>query len=109
MSETPPALIVRFDGALTLCEAESIRNALSAALHTGSAVVVDCSDASQVDLSFVQVLIAARIAAAAQQTPFALAAPAQGPLLRVLDQAGVLGPSRSDPDDGFWTGPRGNS
>ncbi|HYN37716.1 MAG TPA: STAS domain-containing protein [Rhodospirillales bacterium] len=106
MAEASPALVVRFEGALTVREAHSIRDALSAALHSGNAVIVDCRDAADVDLSFVQMLIAARLSAAAHRTSFALAAPAEGPLLRVLNRAGLLDPARPDAADGFWTGDR---
>jgi anti-anti-sigma regulatory factor len=98
----PPT--VTLSGSLTVAEAESIRATLLKAMDAGD-VVVDCSAATEVDLSFVQLLIAAQRAAALQGGSLRLAAPASGALLETLLRAGML----SSPTDqatseaAFWS------
>lgn len=90
--------LVRFEGSLTVAVAEAAHARLSAALMQADPVVVDCADATEVDLTFVQLLIAARRSADASGQRFVLATPAAGALRQVLVAAGVVG---TDP---FWSG-----
>jgi ABC-type transporter Mla MlaB component len=55
---------LRFAGALVVARAETIRDELIAAIERHDRVDIDCSKATDVDLTFVQILIAARRTAA---------------------------------------------
>lgn len=89
-----------FTGALTLANAEQVRASLIAALREQPSVVVDCSAADEIDLTFIQCLMAARRTAAALGKSTALAAPASGALKGALTRGGFLNPSA--PDAAFW-------
>jgi hypothetical protein len=94
---------VEFSGAQTLRQAQAAWERLRAALAKGPDFDLKLTKVSEADLSFVQLVEAARAAAAAGGGRLRLAAPAQGRLLEVLEQGGFLGPA--DPDrTAFWTG-----
>ncbi|MGH7035184.1 MAG: STAS domain-containing protein [Stellaceae bacterium] len=96
--------VLRFDGSLTLPRAETIRSILAGALDEGGGVAIDCEGATEVDVSFIQLLLAARRSAAHRGASLALAAPAAGALRTALERGGFLtaaskgGASDSD----FW-------
>jgi ABC-type transporter Mla MlaB component len=104
------AHFLKLSNELTIQNAEEIRLKLSTAVADNAIVRVDCSEATEVDLSFIQLLIAARKTASAAGREFGLAAPADGPLLDALKRGGVVadGPgSASFPADDFWSARRG--
>jgi len=104
------AYFLKLSKDLTIQNADEIRVKLSSAVAEHPIVRVDCSDATEVDLSFVQLLIAARRSATALGREFGLAAPAAGVLLDALKRGGVVadGPgSASFPADDFWSAHRG--
>ncbi|HYD68925.1 STAS domain-containing protein [Azospirillum sp.] len=88
---------VLFSGALTIRNAESIHEKFLELLSRTGDLVVDASDAEEVDVSFVQLLLAARRSAREQGRALSLAAPAAGPLREVLVRGGF---AASDP--AFW-------
>ena len=96
--------VLRFDGSLTLPRADAIRSILAAALDAGAPIAIDCDGATEVDVSFIQLLLAARRSAAHRGAALALAAPAAGALRAALERGGFLtaaskgGASDSD----FW-------
>lgn len=94
-----------FDGALTLANVNDVRTSLIAALQANKLVVLECNAPREVDLSFIQCLLAARRSAAEQGKSIALAAPADGSLREVLLRGGFLSASDADPqpDEAFWT------
>jgi ABC-type transporter Mla MlaB component len=100
------ASVLRFTGALTLSAAEAVRSSLLVALEGNGAVRLDCSGATDVDVSFVQMVLAARRAAGEQGKSVSLAAPAAGALLDALRRGGFLDPAREPAslDEAFWTG-----
>lgn len=90
---------VVFSGDATIRQAERIHGELLAALAPGMRIAVDCAGVAEVDLSFVQQILAARRSAERAGGLLAIAPPASGPLLDVLARGGFLA------DDGpFWTG-----
>lgn len=102
LGEAKPVL--RFEGSLVLSNAEAIQRSLLSALREHPTVEVDCSDASEVDISFIQLLIAAQRMAAASGKRLALSNPASGVLCEALQRAGML-ESAGDPkmpQDAFW-------
>ncbi|MGB8602901.1 MAG: STAS domain-containing protein [Rhizomicrobium sp.] len=69
------------------------------AYRNNAAVVLDLSDLGDVDLTFVQLIEAARRTAAADGKAITLAAPAMGLLLDTLERGGFLS---SKQDNAFW-------
>ena len=106
MTERPAKILLSFSGTLTLRRADAVCASLCEALGAGAPVEIDCSEADEVDATFIQLLIAARRSAAARGTPFRLSAPAGGAVLETLVRGGFFDPSREDatPEAAFWTG-----
>lgn len=99
-----PSTTLSFDGPLTVATAEQTRDRLLAALDEPGGVAVDASAATQVDLTFLQCLMAAAATAATRAIPFAMAGQPSGPLEQALARAGLVpDPARSgDFDQVFW-------
>lgn len=95
-----PTIVVGFTGAATLRAAHDIADRLRAALAAGGGVELDCEGLEEVDLTFVQLVVAARKSAEAEGKRLVLGAPARGPLLAALEAAGI-GPVGSQR---FWFG-----
>lgn len=98
--------VLKFDSVQTLGQAGEARRKLLDALATASQVTVDCDEISEVDLGFIQVLLAARHSAKARGIPFTLARPATGPLRDALRRAGLVGrvaDGEIATEESFWT------
>lgn len=95
-----PPFALAFSGNLTVIEADDVCARLLSALAAHDAVAVDCAAAGEIDLTFVQCLIAARRSAAAAGKSLTLAAPASGALREVLQRGGLLDAAGERP---FWT------
>jgi ABC-type transporter Mla MlaB component len=90
-------------GAVTLQSAEAIHAQILE--MAGQAVVeIDCSGATEVDLSLVQLILAARVSARNSGRTVTLAQPATGALLEALQRGGFLGAAMGQPnsDQAFW-------
>lgn len=97
-AEITPSLL-SLASPLTIRRADAIGGALLAAMHDSTVVSLDLPEDGSFDLSFVQVVEAARIHARAQGKHLSLATPASGPLLALLEGTGFL----SNPDSSsFW-------
>jgi len=104
MSKQNGAPSVAFTGSLTIKNAEAVREQLLAALAVGGRISVDCSAVEEVDATFIQLLIAARRAAAHDGTELALAQPSDGALLTALRHGGFLTDDREETgESSFWT------
>ena len=90
--------VVRLSGTQTIREAEGTLQALRDALAAESSVALDCEAVEEADLSFLQLVIAARKSARNTGKSLGLAAPATGPLRAALDSAGI----RPEGDFRFW-------
>lgn len=95
------AACINLDGPLTVRAIDAAQAKLAAALRQHTIVTVDCAAATEVDLSLIQLLLAARASAAHAGKTLRLAAPAQGVLQAALFAGGFLPDS---PDAGFWNG-----
>ncbi|MEW5726301.1 MAG: STAS domain-containing protein [Pseudomonadota bacterium] len=93
---TAPTTIV-FEGEQTIRTVAAAADRLKDGLAGGGAVEIDCRAVTEADLTFVQVLLAARKASARRGIGLALAAPADGPLLACLKSGGFL-----SSEAGFW-------
>jgi ABC-type transporter Mla MlaB component len=92
---------VILDGPLTVRWIDTVQAKLVAALLRHTIVTVDCTGATEVDLSLIQLLIAARTSARHAGKTLRMAAPAEG----VLHAALIIGGFLPDaPDAVFWTG-----
>lgn len=97
-----PTIVLGFSGSATLRKADDIADRLKEALSAGDHIEIDCDGLEEVDVSFIQILIATRKSALASGKELTLTAPAQGCLLAALTAAGI-GPAGSQ---GFWFGER---
>ncbi|GAB3453663.1 STAS domain-containing protein [Insolitispirillum peregrinum] len=101
-------LRVVLTGRQTLAEAEGTRDQLMAALLTPemSSLVLDCTSVSDLDVSFLQLLLAARKMGQARSIAVSLSAPAAGPLADTLARAGLARPGDGGKGwfDPFWAG-----
>lgn len=104
MHELPVKDRVVLSGPLTVRDIKLAQARIVAALGRYPTVTIDCAAATAVDLSFIQLVLAARKSAAASGKTVALAAPAAGPLCEALRQAGFVAPADAQPvpDQEFW-------
>jgi ABC-type transporter Mla MlaB component len=98
---------VILDGMLTIRGIDAVRSRLAATLSEHSAIEVDCSAAVEVDLSLIQLLIAAHRSAEQAGQRLTLAQPADGALRAALIQGGFLPSegSSDSPEAALWLGP----
>lgn len=106
MDAPPSAAVVRLAGDLGLRTCDATHAALLDAIAAHDEVVVDCTDADEIDASFLQLLLAARRTARTRGGRIRLSVPAAGVLLDALLRAGLISP---DHPDAFWTGGAGNA
>ena len=98
------------DGALTMRTVETVRATLRAAIEppldtapdaiAPAAVGIDCSAATEIDLTFIQLLIAARISTSAAGPPLRLTPEPDGTLLDTLNRGGFH--VVPEAGGGFW-------
>jgi ABC-type transporter Mla MlaB component len=91
-------------GEITLQSVESIHARLLG--MAGEPVVeIDCDGVTEVDLSLVQLILAARSSAQRSARAITLAHPAAGALLETLQRGGFLNDDTDQPsaDRAFWT------
>jgi ABC-type transporter Mla MlaB component len=93
---------VVLDGALTLRTIETVRSKLLDMMERHQTLEIDCSAATEIDLSFIQVLLAARTSALSLGKTVALAHPASGVLRDVLQRGGLVGAVAGQTDEAFW-------
>jgi len=95
--------VVVCSGPLGLAQAAEIRDQFQTALEAAPDLLIDCSAATEVDLSFIQLVLAARLSAARRGGRVRLLYPADGPLAATLLAAGLTGVPPGTEDPGFWT------
>lgn len=92
------------EGDLTLRTVEAVHAKIGEVITRHANVVIDCTAAADVDLSFVQLLVAARTSARRAGGTVVLAARPDGALLDTLMRGGfrVAGQGLSRDAAGFW-------
>jgi anti-anti-sigma regulatory factor len=80
--------VIRCEGFLTLAAAPKIREEILAAIEANSQVVADVSNATDADLSFIQILIAAKRTASARGKSFLISAPENGVVMQKINCVG---------------------
>jgi len=95
-----------FAGSATILTSQDIHARLLQAVESGRDVEIECSDVTEADLSFVQLLLAARRSAEARRQRLTLCSPATEALQQTLLRAGLAaaGPGGLSPDEDFWKG-----
>ena len=92
---------VDLSGPLTIRQVAAVHEAIRSALGGKDAVLLSIAEDAEVDLSFLQLVHAARLQAAVDGRTLALDRPADGNLLSTLERAGFL--TDADPRDReFW-------
>ncbi len=91
-------------GALTIRTAEIVCATLHETFARHPSILIDCGGADEVDLSFVQLLVAARASAQRLGNSVALAERPDGALLDAFTRAGfrVATENNSDGIEAFW-------
>ncbi len=104
MSDSNDANRLMLVGELTVKNIDQIRTRLLQAIRRNQAVSIDCTLASEIDLSFMQLVLSARKSANAAGKTVVLSRPAYGMLHERLLQAGLLGLADMPPtaDQAFW-------
>lgn len=90
-------VVMECSGALTIGRVEALRDSLLAALGQGGDLEIDCSAATEADVSFIQLLLAARASAVRRGTALRVRDGERGVVAGVFRSGGLRG------DDGFWT------
>ncbi|WP_162250213.1 STAS domain-containing protein [Caulobacter sp. Root1455] len=97
---------ISFVGDVNISNIDAAHTDLGAALRQGSAVLVDISGVTEVDLTFVQLIEAARQASNEAGHCFELRYPAAGAVLEVLQRGGFLDDEGSDRAKFWLQGPK---
>ena len=92
------------DGALTMRSIEALCATLRERVAQGADVAIDCTAAAEVDLSFIQLLVAARASALQADKTVTLSARPDGALLNALTRAGfrVTHEEQTGEVEAFW-------
>lgn len=99
---------LQFTDALTMRTVEPILATLREAIDAASAdpaagIAIDCSGASEIDLTFIQLLIATRLSARRLEAPVSLATGPDRVLLDALTRGGFQVVTETSPSgDRFW-------
>jgi anti-anti-sigma regulatory factor len=81
--------VVPLGGSLTIATVEATHARLREALGGASAIVIDCSQAREIDVTFLQLMVSAQRAAARAGKSVRLAAPPDGVLAEALRRCGM--------------------
>ena len=102
----PSVANISLDGALTVRGVHSVHASLLAALEQHAMIILDCSAATEVDLSLIQLLLAARRTAQRANKTLRLAGADNSALQTALLRGGFVPtePDGPDPDAPFWLG-----
>ncbi len=90
---------LRCSGDLTIRTVRATHEAFCAEFKARDEVILDITKESDIDLTFVQLIEAARLTAARQSKKLSLARPATGVLLDVLKRGGFV---ETATDAAFW-------
>ncbi len=83
---------VKLSGSLTTPVGEEVHRTVLEALNGCERLVIDCSDVTEVDVSFLQILVAADVAAGRSHKTAALGSPPEGALGDALQRCGFAPP-----------------
>lgn len=92
MTSSGAAASLSLSGGLTTPGGEDVHRRVREALNGCEELVVDCSGATEIDVSFLQILVAAQRSAERSRKTVALASPPQGVLADALRRCGFAPP-----------------
>ena len=92
MTSPGAATHLKLSGRLTTPTSDDTHRAMRAALERCESLVLDCSEANEVDVSFLQLLVAAQRAAERSHKTIAFSAPPQGVLADAMRRCGFAAP-----------------
>ena len=92
MTSTSATTCLKLSGRLTTPTSDDTHRAMQKALERRGKLVLDCSEASEVDVSFLQLLVAAQREAERSHKTIAFSAPPQGVLADALRRCGFAAP-----------------
>lgn len=106
-----PSQQIALTGAVGVREIAGLAGQLREQLSAPGPLLIDCTEVTEIDLSVVQVFVAAHKSARADGRSLALRAPADGPLCRLLKAAGFLGADGTPltPEAELWSGAGGKA
>ena len=93
-----PTVVIGFFGAATIRQADDIAERLKQALATSDRIEIDCTEVTEVDVTFMQLILSARKSAEAAGKALTLSAPASGALLDAVTICGA----QDGPRANFW-------
>jgi phospholipid transport system transporter-binding protein len=93
MIPTDMSYLLTLEGSLTTSQAEAVRDAVLDALRNHASVVIDCSGADAIDITFLQTLIAAARTAGDWRKDIRLVSPLPPLLLDALQRCGFPMPA----------------
>ena len=93
MLPTDTSYLLTLEESLTTSQAEAVRDAMLDALRNHASVVIDCSGADEIDITFLQTLIAAARTAADWRKDIRLVSPLPPLLLNALERCGFPAPA----------------
>lgn len=102
MTRNATQKMVALPGARSIREAAQTHADITAALREAGDVRLDCTDVSQADVSFIQIILAGHLSAKANGQVLALSAAPEGALLGALQRGGFAQAGSTDP--GAWIG-----
>ncbi len=95
------SISVKLSGVASIRNVAQHHGVLLDALNEGGDMSLDLGAAEDVDLAFVQLILAARRSAEARGVSLTLSDPAPKPILQVLERGGFIGPA-PDHRRQFW-------
>lgn len=95
MASLDSPYVLSLTGSLTTPRADAIHSEVLAALSGHSSITIDCANASDMDVAFIQILVAASRFASQCGKTIALASPPAGLLAETLRRCGFPQPKRS--------------
>ena len=93
-----PTVVIGFSGAATIRHAEEFAERLKQALDSADRVEVDCTGVTEVDITFMQLLLSACKSAGARGQTVSLSTPASGALLEAV----IICGAQEGPRAHFW-------
>jgi anti-anti-sigma regulatory factor len=95
MTSSSVSVPLKLCGSLTTPNSEETHRAIRDALSGSESLVVDCSTATEIDVSFLQLLVSAQRTAERAHKAIALASPPQGVLADALRRCGFATAERT--------------
>lgn len=93
---------VVFNGSLTIRTIGALRDRLRSELNQNGAVAVDCTEATEIDAAFLQLLVSARRDAELKGKTLWLWRPPDGPFREALLRGGFIGTDAEGHGEEFW-------